>query len=408
MALNFFQREKKPSLSFWQLATIFGLGAGVRGLTVGGQLAKIYGPGTALLSIFLGNLVLWLICLIILSIAGKKKQAIETIKFWLGNAASKLAALLVIIAVLAWYSIQVKTATEALLPAITITANYGIWIGVTLGIAVALISFGGLEIIRKIALVSFPFLFLFALYAIFFSDQTVNFQGSWNFSFPGISTVLLICLPGVINLPTLFRYSRSRFDTIIGLSLAILLFSFFESFSIFLNLDDPANLISTISAPLSLIGLFILLVFTMNNLLNIYVASACWETVIPQKRNIFEFPIVGLLGTLLYVVITICPLAFVYPAENIAILNAMFIANLATTLLIHYLITTVVTHRNRLFEKTLSTICWLIGCGVVMIFQVCHTCTPQLSFTAGITTIILLFLVVLFIEETVWSIKNLP
>ena len=45
--------------NFWQLACIQSASIGLPGMLVGGQIAKEYGAGTAIISLCIGNLILW-------------------------------------------------------------------------------------------------------------------------------------------------------------------------------------------------------------------------------------------------------------------------------------------------------------------------------------------------------------
>ena len=95
--------------NFWQLASIQITTIGLPGTIVGGQVAKEYGTGTALLSIFIGNLILWLIGLvIILMSAGKRSNAIENVSNYLGRWGGLLASFFLTMIFLTWYPINIE------------------------------------------------------------------------------------------------------------------------------------------------------------------------------------------------------------------------------------------------------------------------------------------------------------
>ena len=70
---------KSDSQNFWQLASIQASAMGLPVMLVGGQIAAKTGPGIAVRSIFLANLILWLIDLAITSMSAEKQNDIESV-----------------------------------------------------------------------------------------------------------------------------------------------------------------------------------------------------------------------------------------------------------------------------------------------------------------------------------------
>src|SRR5690242_20507297 len=80
---SFFQDYNQ---NFWELACIQSAGSGVPVIIIGGQLTKMCGAGTALLSVCIGNLLLWLVGLAVVSMAAReRKDAVENIKQYFGK-----------------------------------------------------------------------------------------------------------------------------------------------------------------------------------------------------------------------------------------------------------------------------------------------------------------------------------
>lgn len=142
--------------------------------------------------------------------------------------------------------------------------------------------------------------------------------------------------------------------------------------------------------------------------------SVCTIRSLFRYKSSKEYLIVGIVGTAVYALFdTVKPFLFGMKAMEAILTN--FIAALGIVLIIDFLIRTVVKHRPRPLEKLWSSVCWGVGCLVSLIMEIQTviklngstqpTITPLIS---GILASILSFLVILFIEETVWALRNLP
>ncbi len=78
---------------YWSLGCILGF-LGIPGMVIGDQLAKTYGVTFAILSIIIGNFVLWIFGLGIITMTEGKGHAIDNIKKQFGKTSSLLAILL--------------------------------------------------------------------------------------------------------------------------------------------------------------------------------------------------------------------------------------------------------------------------------------------------------------------------
>jgi purine-cytosine permease-like protein len=294
--------------NFWQLACIQSSAQSVPGILLGWNLAKDFGAGTALISIFLGNLILWLIGLSIISMSSDKKiHALENVKDFLGKTSSIVAMLILSIAFMSWYVLAIKTSVTGIKNLFPI-ANQSeffsdVRLGTVLGLITALIVIGGIGAIRKFCTWAFPFIFLFLCYTALYSNYNVDFSGSWGISLYAVLTCVAITLPGFINLPTFFRHSRSKADSFFALTLITLFDSTIASSSIIIGAQDAYTLnfkcfwqtSTTLDCGLSVI--FIVLCLICLNLVNIYFVSAGGELIFYRYWNSKEYAIIGLLGT---------------------------------------------------------------------------------------------------------------
>ena len=400
MGRQFLQYDNQ---NFFQLASIQSAGPGLSVIIVGKQLAQQYGPGTAIYSILLGNLILWLIGIAVISMVEKaQSNAIDNFKNYIGKSGGIFAALVLIVAFLNWYAFQINFSIEELNSLFKVDSTdrgeIGIRIGAALGILTALFSVGGIRLLKWLSVFCLPLLFCYHLYSLVTSEVLMSIEG-WKFSFSAVLLTILMLLPGVINFPTFFRHSRSKAHSILAISLLTLLISFFEISTIWMQFSTPASNLSDFHV--ALMAIFIIVLLTVCNLLNIYLASACWKTFVPQYGGGKEFAIIGLMGTLVYTFIQISsPVRFVMDLTN------AYLASLGVVLLMAYLIRIIIRHRPRPLEKWISLATWIFGCLVATLHEARHFLQGTDALFAGINASLLFFLCVIFLEETIWAVRK--
>ena len=147
---------------------------------------------------------------------------------------------------------------------------------------------------------------------------------------------------------------------------------------------------------------FVFLSVICVNIVNIYFASAAWEMITSKRATGKAYAIVGILGTIAF-------LAMRTPdfMESIEVTTNNFIATLGVVLLIDFMIKIIVSHRPRAFEKGVSIFCWMVGCLVAVSVQITYPEDQAQSLMLSVSATILMFLLILFIEETSWSLKKL-
>lgn len=394
--------------NFWQLACIQSAAQGLPVIMVGGQIAKDHGAGVALTSVWIGNLILWMIGLAVISMTARyRKNAIENVEGYLGRIGAIFASLILMIAFVDWYVLQINSATDVAAVLFEDKKgwqnNLGIRVGAAFGFLTALLSIGGITLIRKICVLAFPFLVFFIIFAVLLTRELVSFEGTFGLSFSGVIAVFSVTLPGIINLPTFFRHSRTKADSFFALTLMTIFVAVFQSFSILSRVSDPVEIfVNANFLFLILTIVFVTLSYICINLVNIYFASAGWELIIPHVWSAKEYAIVGLLGTAAYTFLQIsAPMIFL---ENMA---NNFIASLGIVLLMTFLVRIVVKHRPRNFEKIVSSVCWIIGCMTALVAQMNTTWDSSRVLVVGMFASLVAFIAVIFIEETLWSAKKL-
>lgn len=393
------------SQNFFHLSAIQGASIGVSSILIGNQLANKLGAGTAVCSILIGNLLLWMIGMTIVSMATPEREnAVQNAKRYLGLYGTLVIASVLFLAFIVWFAFQVHYFTDSLekVSPIGINKSNLLKVGAGFGFLCSLLSMGGIRLIKWFAIGLLPFLFLYYFYAIITAHRIISF-GSWGVSFWGVTTTILLLLPGTVNLPTFFRHSKSREDSYLGLILMMLITSFFEISSIWLDVNVDTFVSTALPSFFNTFTITIILFASLScNLLNIYFASACLETFIPRFDNVKGYAIIGMLGTSVYTFIQITK-----PVQFLVDLTNAFIAILGVVLLISFLIKLIVKHRPRIFEKTINGTAWLVGCLASLAIQINSPDLGTKALLSGVSASILFYILVIFIEETFWAWKHL-
>jgi len=96
--------KEEHNQNFWQLACIQGSALGTAVLIAPVTLLGEFGAMSTLIAIWIGNFILWVIGLAVVSIAAKRrKDAVENIGTFFGSPTGKIASGLLTIAFLGWY-----------------------------------------------------------------------------------------------------------------------------------------------------------------------------------------------------------------------------------------------------------------------------------------------------------------
>jgi cytosine permease len=305
-----------------------------------------------------------------------QQRPVENVYKRIGKVSGFILSIILVIAFISWYMIDLQTATVALSNFFLHNPedkNVMIRIGAVLGLLIALVSTGGISLIKHTCVVIFPFLLFFVIYTLSTGNWSLLLKSNWEFSFSATISVIALTLPGTVNLPTFFRHSRSIADSILALTLITIIYILFQSLSIFTELASPSEFLTkNVPGISSQIHLFLGLIFVIGsllslNLVNIYYASAAWELLVPHKRSPKEYAIIGLLGTAAYIFFQVD-------------FFMRFLVNMASNLIASIGITLLAVH---LIDITFRAL------------------------IAGCSASLLAFLTIIVCEETSWSIRKL-
>jgi cytosine permease len=395
--------------NFWQLTCIQSAAQSIPSIIMGGIIAQKFGVNAAISSIFIGNLIAWLIGLSIISMAAKeRKNAVENTKEYLGKSGSLLMSMTLLIAFFSWYVLEIQAATLSLTPFLTMHTGFSpVLLGTISGVVIAFISIGGIRLIKWIAVSAFPLIFFFWLYSIFSSDN-LTFEGSWELSLSAIFIITSLSLPGMVNLPTFFRHSKSQADSLLALTLITIFDMLFQLFSVFTKITTPSEILTKLQLTqngnfqIALTLAFIILSLLCLNLVNIYYSSAALQELNKKFAGPKSYLFVGLIGTILYTLSQNFP--FMQFLEN---MTNNFIANIGVVLILSFLVSIIVKHRPKFLEKTMGFSCCAFGCVLALTAQIIDPEAPDRALVFGFGGATLAFLLILFFEETSWAVKKI-
>ena len=392
---------------FWQLASIQVASLGIPTLYFGSSLAQKIGLYPALISLAFGNLALWLVGIAMVSMTYKdRSNAVDNVREYVGKPSAIFGGVVIIVVCLAWYGIELSTTLEALngffISHPHLTKYSDLKIGIALSFVVILLVIGGIRWIKWVSVYTMPVIAIYVAYTLIKCEAPQLERGGAYISFPGVAETIFIIFAAIVNLPTFFRHARSKPDAVFALSLTIILTLLFEMAGVWINISTPQELFvnqcgnSNIYVLLALF--FAISTFICANMYNIYAVSAGWEAFTSKVSGGKEHIIAGLLGTAVYMFLQASPpLIF---AQNLA--NS-FWASLGAILMLAFLMKIVLHHRLRPLQKLGNTACWMVGCLCSLVTLVQDRANPGKALATGIVGSMIAFLILIFIEDGVWS-----
>ncbi|NGX63832.1 MAG: hypothetical protein KR126chlam6_01248 [Candidatus Anoxychlamydiales bacterium] len=374
---------KLPDLkqSWWQLAAIQLTGVTSLPILIGSILIINNSNFiSAILTLILANVLLWIIRLLIINMTFKgRKSAIDISRDYFGRFGSYFIAVLLLLSTLAWFIMQTTLASNALSYLIPIETNIGVnrfmQIGVLIGIFSTLFCMNGIKIIKWVSVISLPLLFFAFIGMIFGSDHALPEKTSTGISISGLPIILTTSLGITIDIPTFFRHSKTKRDSINAITV-IQILSFLIGFGgIFLgSLIEPWFGIKTNGALLST-GLLLkssLIVFIFvsaigANISNVYSSSVGWEIIAPILAGIKEYLILGLGLTIGFILIS-----NIISMELLANLTDYSLVNLSFVLILGYIWSLIIKRSPNTQEKLTYFIAWILSTtiNVLQLFKV--------------------------------------
>jgi purine-cytosine permease-like protein len=364
----------------------------------------------AVLTIVVGNAILWFIRLVILMMSQEeRKSTLDISRDYLGTWGGYFIAVLLLFSTLIWYVSQTTAASKTLTYLAVIKESPQIdqftQISVLLGLVSAFLCMNGISILKKLCTYSFPFLIL-AFVFVLCSLPDLSLKDNGNpLSFSGLSLVLATNLGITADMPTFFRHSRSWETSIKALtwiqliSLVLGLMSLYFGSIINQHFEVHAAVLHAESSFFSAaLIFFIFLSVLCANVANVYSASVGWELVAPKALiGRKEYLILGLGLTTIFILIF-----DLFPLEEVLHVSDSSLVNLCLVLLLGYIISRYQKKSIGLFEQTTYFSAWLLTTCLDVLQWIIPQKTPSDSLLVNFLLIVTV-LVLSFTGRKLWQ-----
>lgn len=324
----------------------------------------------AILTIIVGNAILWFIRLGIIAMSYEKRlSTLDIARVYLGNLGGYFIAILLLVSTFSWFIAQTTTGSHSITHLLHIdenpTINQFTQVSVLLGTLSTLFCMGGIIALRRLSTLVFPFL-LIALALILYALPDKNLQTNHlPLSLAGLSLVLATNLGITSDLPTFFRHSKSWHTSVLALTLVQLLSIILGICSLYFGSiithgieiakeSIHATNYMSLKAPLMS---FIFLSVICANVANVYAASVGWEIVAPKSLiGRKEYFILGLGLTTIFILVS-----GLFSVDMFLQISDSSLVNLCLVLVIGYIIAKQKQRLPNSFEKTSYFAAWLLS-----------------------------------------------
>jgi purine-cytosine permease-like protein len=300
----------KTRLSWWQMTSVQVGGAiCMPVLMVGEQLGRAYGFAYAAAAICIGNLLLCVLGMVTAKMCFETKaNTVENARAFFGQAGTYLLALSMIIALTGWFAIQLNLISLSFVKSIALLFNCSISniavVNILLGSVMLAVALYGIKALIRLSDITMPLLvgtLLYSLYNAYVSgvQPVVNTTASLS----GISLVLASAIMVVVDIPTYYRFAKSKKDSFISIGLLFfLVLPILELIGVYVSMrSGGTNIVDVLTggqnAVWQLWVLFFLLFagWTTNNA-NIYSATIALKTLFPKCSYAVRVICIGVIG----------------------------------------------------------------------------------------------------------------
>ena len=361
--------KKKLEQQNWiQLATIQIAGAiCLPILMIGEQIGRSYEFLHAITAIIIGNILLCILAIITAFMAFRFKQyTICNAQNFFGPSGTKLLGLSMIMSLMGWFAIQLNVISLSIEKTIFLTSNTMppiIIINLVVGVALIITARFGIAFIKKIATLCMPFFIVVIVIALIKTIQNPLSQTmSANSSYGAISLVIASAIMAVIDLPTYYRFSKTKKDSFISLIvLFVITIPMLEIIGVYIGIHNNGNnILDALTQNQSLFFQLIILLFlilsgcTTNNM-NLYSAATTLDYLAPKINVSTRTLFLGCIGT---------ALSCFNMLDNLEpILNALgiLLSSMGSVMIINFLMNTSQRNKHKQYF-TKNIIAWIIGC----------------------------------------------
>lgn len=359
--------------SSWQLASIQVAGIiSLPSLASSILLLQKYNFFSALITIFVGNLILWIIRFGLIKISfNERKSTLDLSYDCFGKAGAHIIAIALLADTLAWFFIHTSVASDILVFLFNFEnssgINHFIQISIIIGVLSTLLCMEGMKSLRILASFSLPILlatFVLMLISSTSIQTSAKIASGSGISLSGLGLVLGSSLGFSVDLPTFFRHRKSWKESKNALtlfqvsSLLIAIGGLFLAQIISINLETGGFEIGFLNKlQRYLLSIFILISVVYANVYNIYSSSVGWELVAPSALvGRKEYMILGLTLTIFFI-----SCFKIFSLHRFLDIADSSMINLCIVLFWFFLTLVVIPNSSNIREKFLYFFAWLIS-----------------------------------------------
>jgi purine-cytosine permease-like protein len=385
------------SQRWWHLSSIQLAGGiiSVPLIALGAEVLFSNGIVDALLSIIVGNAIIFFLSLCIVLMSFKERlNAIENATLIVGKKGGRILALLVLITMIGWLARQLFAGAEVL----QVSPFFSKFsIGSLIGGIASLVTLFGIKGLKNLCIfLIIPLLLLFFLILMNVEAKAADYEIVIpnKFNLAGTSLIVSSLVASIVDFPTFFRHSKSKRDSIISLLVIFVTTIVIQSMGVFLFhifLVDKMFIKDLIFHDVfysHLISMFLILSMTTSAAWNVYAASVGWESLFPVFKDRTEYAVIGLTATLLFSAVQVNHmLVFVTDVCD------TLISGIAGVLVFDFVRKKIFSPKEHAFEIPYNNLSWWFGgcAGLLTYFNVFLTSSYS-SFVSLITGFVFVIL----------------
>lgn len=359
----------KGTLSWWDMTSIqIGGAICMPVLMIGEQLGRAYGFGFAAAAILIGNGLLFILGMFMANMSfDTKANTVENARSYLGTAGIWLLAFNMIISLTGWFAIQLNLISLSIIKGVALICGYNLsvtLVNILLGTLIVLVALFGIKALIRLADITMPLLVGTLIYAIYNAwAYGISAVAPIQSSLHGISLVFATAIMAVIDIPTYYRFARTRIESFVSIGLLFLIvLPVLQLIGVYIVLHSGGNTLVDVltngGGLLWQLWVLFFLVFagwTTNNA-NLYSATIALQTLFPRISYIICTLIIGGLG-----IVASC-FDLLSSFESVLTMMSMMISAIGGVIVTSYIIDFFTKNERRNGKKLKSLAACFIGC----------------------------------------------
>ncbi|MCL4229744.1 cytosine permease [Candidatus Dependentiae bacterium] len=335
-------------------------------LMIGQELGKTYGFSHALLAIIIGNSVLCVLGIINAIMAhATKATTIQNALRYFGGIGAHLLGIIMTTSLVGWFALQL------IVISLSVQKSASLMFGITpqlmtlniiIGVIISIVAVFGIKTLDVLSRISMPLLIgvlAYATYQAYGSGITPSITGKSYYH--GVSLVMAAAILAVVDLPTYYRFARTKRAGIGSIILFFLLaLPLLEYAGVYIGTHTNGN--SLVDALIgtggiiwqgAVVSFLVLAGWTTNNT-NLYSATVVLEQLLPKSSLVLRTLVLGFAGTILS-----C-LDILSSYEEVLNGMGILISSMGGVIAIQYLLQHINTHSCQ-HVSTISIASWASG-----------------------------------------------